>query len=153
MQTATITPKFINPPKAAGRSASIKDIDGVFWGIPENMMSKFTANVPAKVTYEETAPNEEGRTYRNIKSVMPAPVASPQPSGAPGAQNTGRDIFITGVVQRAMQTGQFAVSDIRMLTLAARDAWDEAHGSAPKTNGRAQQRNDEPPYDDRDYRN
>lgn len=145
MQTATIIPRFVNPPKGNASSASIKDKDGVYWGIPASMMAKFAANVAVTVNYEETPPNQEGRTYRNIKSIVetPKPVAQAM---AQSQASTGRDIFITGVVQRAMQTGKFDVTDIKRLTLATADAWDAAHSPRTQANGQqAPQRREEPP--------
>lgn len=60
----------------------------------------------------------------------PAPVAQPAapqptPQGAATPVNTDkeRDMFITGVVGRAMSSGQFSTNDVTILTLAADEAW------------------------------
>lgn len=46
----------------------------------------------------------------------------------PPSDSKGADIFLTGVVQQAMSTGKFGITDIKALALAARDAWAAAHG-------------------------
>ena len=56
----------------------------------------------------------------------PVPTAQPIPTGAATAVNPHKekDMFVTGVVGRAMSSGQFTVSDMKILALAADDAWD-----------------------------
>ena len=79
-------------------------------------------------------------------SVTPLP---PPPSRTtwttPPSDNKGADIFLTGVVQQAMSTGKFGLTDIKPLALAARDAWAAAHSSeaATQPDGRPT-----PPLDD-----
>ncbi len=73
---------------------------------------------------------------------MTGPPAVPVYHTIPASQapsDKGMDIFLTGVVQQAMSTGKFGANDIKVLALAARDAWKAAHSAealAPMPDGR-----------------
>lgn len=86
----------------------------------------------------------------------PAAVApQPTPVGAavPVNADKERDMFVTGVVGRAMGGGQFSASDIKILTLAADEAWTElvakrSGRGADATEPAQQQSNGGPPAGD-----
>ena len=120
-QTATITVQYANGPKGNAKSGSVKDTNGGYWGIPADKLS-FWEGMKGKtvaVQYEEREYN--GRTYKNIKGCMGA--AQPAANGT--SSSNAEDIFVTGVVGRAMGSGQFGLSDIKALTLAAVEAYRE----------------------------
>jgi hypothetical protein len=93
-------------------------------------------------------------------SASPAPVApspyAPQPAPVGAAMSVNpdkdRDMFVTGVVGRAMGSGQFGVNEISLLTLAAEEAWGnllaKRAGRFPPKPAHAPSQNDGPPMDD-----
>lgn len=147
MPQATLTPKFINPPRGNARSASIKDENGSYWGIHPGDMSKFTANVPVTVEYATSENN--GKVYYNIKSIV-----GQQASANPQAQHQGsrpqinapqmaipnqqrplanpqadprksEDIFVCGVINHAIAHQSLPLDSVslRQVIAAARTAW------------------------------
>lgn len=142
MQT-TITPAYVNQPKPGNRSGSIKDQTGQYWGCPPDLLGLFQKGVPVTIEYSTNAKN--GNVYYNIESVpgqMPqhrppaaqAPAAPPPvaPQTHPGvveaARKNGDDNrtkFVSNVVGQAMGSGQFGITDIKGLTFAAAEAFDE----------------------------
>ena len=70
MPQATVTVKYVNPPKDGGRRGSIKTVEDEFFGVwPENM-HRFEPGCTYRIDYSET--ERDGRTFRNVKKVAPA---------------------------------------------------------------------------------
>ena len=145
---------FVNRPKQAGWSGSIKTASGEYYNVKEDMLHNFTVGAMCNFQYEESKKlNKDGKPYRNflrfvdLKPLAPTPGepigggrAAPQPQTSPsrprhaqtgnGAVGRSYDqqsrlIFITGVVGRAMGSGQFKGPDaIISLTMGAVEAWD-----------------------------
>jgi hypothetical protein len=127
-----IAVKYSNPPKEGKKFGNIKSQDGTayFWN------PRILGPMPQQGgTIEATVANEKwGDSVVNvITSVTGKDADSRQPSpGLPnpprvhqGSVNANeRMIFITGVVGRAMGSGQFSANDVKLLALAARDAYE-----------------------------
>lgn len=86
MLQTTITPRYINPPKGNARSWAIKDVNGEYWGFPENLRQYFNENQPVHVSYDDRVVN--GRTFHNIKDVHAANGAPAPQQPAPQPQYT-----------------------------------------------------------------
>lgn len=148
MQTATINPKYVNQPKPGAFSGSVKDGNGTYWSVPQNLLHLFQPGVMATVEYEAVEKN--GKTFYNVKQIVghaappaaPAPAYTPPPPPPPqqpapstpyanghahpaNGQNKDRAMFVMGCVGRAMGSGGFSVNDVKILALAADDAWSE----------------------------
>lgn len=141
MQAQQITVKtvFLNPDK---KNDKVIDTQGVSWYVPHNLANQLQVGTSATVGYEVN--NFNGGNLNMVKRVdlngaaPPPPNYPPPPSQAPsppiGHNSNGngngrgltqaKEIFITGIVGRAMGSGQFTSTDIKLLALAAADAWD-----------------------------
>ena len=131
---ATIQPKYVNPPKGNGKSWSVKDANGDYWGCTQevaNYIKDMQAQGAAVVVTYETR-DYQGKTYKNIKSAA----ASSQPAARPAQQSGGgydeaqkaEDIFISGAVNQSIAAQQIAVpnADLRAWThflTVLRQAW------------------------------
>lgn len=125
---------YVNPPKGNGRSWSLK-IGNTYVGISAQDATQFRKG--DNVTLEVSERNHNGKTYYEYVSVAgaqqspppPPPAqrsngaASPPQSSRGGASND-QMIFITGIVGRSMQSGQFGLEDILALTDAAKNAYE-----------------------------
>lgn len=140
MQTAVIV-KYDNPPKPGKKMAHIKDPGGVlYWYYPDKMGFQ----VGETVTIDYDVQDWSGKPANVIKQIVPngyqpaqRQAASAAPSPAPVGHNGNghasdkdRLIFVTGVVGRALGSGQFGATDIGMLTKAAAVAFAETFGDA-----------------------
>lgn len=119
---------FVNQPKGASRYGSLK-IGDKYVSIDKSLLSNFSKDQVVSLEVKES-PAPDGRMYYNyVGEVHHEPIAQvPSPIGGsihPSAINhTGRDIFVTGVVGRAMGSGKFEFGDILMLTDAAKEAYE-----------------------------
>lgn len=123
---ATITVKKLTPPRGPGKSGGAQDSSGSWWDVwPGKVV------LAEGVTYDIEYSTREynGKNYHTIQKasskVTPAVVQSNGHAPAPPrAANDSRLIFITGIVGRAMGSGSFTSQDIKLLTLAAAEAWE-----------------------------
>ena len=104
------------------------------------------------VTFEaQKSQNGRGWNYTNLRSTgeatNPSLGASKAPDQGGFRPNSDEQIFITGIVGRAMGSGQFSVTDIVGLTLAAAEAWQALQNW--KQNPPSRQNG--PGFDDRDF--
>lgn len=119
---ATVTVKFVNQPKDGKKKGSIKTMDGQTYGVWADKLNQFQQGKTYELEYESE--EWQGKTYLNAKKWKE--VAGQ--TNATAASNVGsndRAMFITGVVGRAMGSGQFPATELKLLTLAAADAWAE----------------------------
>lgn len=72
-------------------------------------------------------PSQAPVQQQSLPPLAAPQMATPQTALPAQSNDKGMDIFLTGVVQQAMSTGKFGPTDIKVLALAARDAWNEAH--------------------------
>lgn len=137
----TITPTKFFPPKTEGWSHNIKAADGYFYGCPEKLITLFTIGQPIDV--EVVTKEKDGRTYRDIKNVIPNKNGDAAPAPRPAAPQTrsyGEDngtaerIYVAGIVNNYMQHlgkhhGEEDLTDaLVIVTRAARAAWSLTFG-------------------------
>ena len=70
MQTATITAKYVNPPKSAKGPGSVKDANGVYWKCWPDQLANFQPDQSYLVGY--TSEMYQGKEQHTIKSVTQA---------------------------------------------------------------------------------
>lgn len=127
----TVTVSFVNPPTEERKPGSIRLDDKSYISVWEKDIPQFqpkgTYNILCK-------PFGKSLTFvrmaNNAAATAPAqrmPVSNAQ---APIVSNQAEEIFITGIVGRAMGSGQFDIEDISALTLAAANAWRNRNGVA-----------------------
>lgn len=143
---ATVTPKYINEPRGNAKSASIKDADGTYWGIPPAMMSSFRVGQPYIVKYDVTDSKDGTRQFKNIKSATPvggaSVVAMPQKevrTGHGGGFNstdtaTAERIFVCGILNAAVRSGACSIEaeELARVVRESRAAWAETFGKDGK---------------------
>lgn len=140
--TAQIVPSYIDDPKPGKTNYSVKDSSGARWSVPPLEAQKLVKGQVCVVAYRIN--NFNGKSFNMVERVdvvqapvpTPAPVAQyappvqqaqaplpPAPTYQPPEDPKGEEIFVTGVVGRAMGSGNFSVEDIPALTTAAVFAW------------------------------
>jgi hypothetical protein len=140
---ATIQVKYDNPPKPGKKMANVKDAAGVtYFYYPDKM--GFQAGETVTIDYD--VQDWGGKPMNVVKAIVPngyrgpqqaqsvaAPSYTPAPAGHNGAasRTSAREMFIMGVVGRAMGSGKFGAQDIYGLTAAASDAWIAAVENGP----------------------
>lgn len=77
---ATISAKFVNPPKVEGRSHSVKDATGAYWDFWPNKVK-----IEAGKTYdvEYTTREYNGKTYKSIQKATEQKPRPAVPNGTP----------------------------------------------------------------------
>jgi hypothetical protein len=156
---ATIQVKYDNPPKPGKKMANVKDAAGVtYFYYPDKMgfQSGETVTIdydvqdwggkPMNVVKAIVPNGYRGPQQMQQQTVMapaytPAPAAMSEPGGKfrAGEFSNGHSngaskdmlIFVTGVVGRAMGSGQYSATDIGLLTKAAVVAFHESFGTNP----------------------
>lgn len=131
--------KYADDAKAGKKYGSIKTADGTKFLVPVGMNGVFKAGTTVDVPLKTEAwtdipivaghPGSAGSTH----PATPAPAAAAQPAtqlpGVPaartGGNDTGGQIFVTGVMQRMMTTGKWDVHDIPNITQALVAAWND----------------------------
>jgi len=140
-----ITARFINQPKnPTGKFGNIKDADKNTYFMPKGMLAMVQPGVPFTADIEEQ--NWQNGPVQVITKILAQSSPATQARAANGhaPNDTERQIFITGVVGRAMGSGQFGVNDIKVLTLAADAAW-QALQASKRGNISASPENRQPP--------
>ena len=136
-----VTLRYVNQPKnPAGKMGSIVGNDGTRYMVPVQNLGKFAVGgtYEVAVSQEVWKPGEPAVTV--IRDVpgggsAPAPAAPANPTHASGhvngakiGESAARQIFVTGIVGRAMGSGKFTPSDLEALTSAAITAYDKHLG-------------------------
>ena len=125
MTTATITPKYVNQPMPGKKLGSIKDQQDVKWFIDPGLLGSFRQGTAITI---EWAPMkfQDGSEAKKITGVVHGAAPAQSNGAAPisGNNNTGREIFITGVVGRAMGSGKFSITDMHLLAVEAMAVWE-----------------------------
>lgn len=149
MQT-TITPRYVDQPKPGKKNWSVKDVAGVVFSVPPKFAPQFRIGEPVMVDYSVSHYN--GKDFNMVEgatgTLAPAPMqaspayhppapeyaqqskpASVQHTNGHTAPGSGHDkdraMFVTGCVGRAMGSGQYPPTEIKLIALAADDAWNE----------------------------
>lgn len=139
-----VTLKYVNQPKnPTGKMGSVVDGAGVRYMVPVENLGKFAVGgtYEVAVAQEVWKPGEPAlMVIRGVPaqagaapSYTPAPAASPthasgHVNGAKIGESAARQIFVTGIVGRAMGSGKFTPSDLEALTSAAITAYDKHLG-------------------------
>ena len=124
MTQATVTPKYVNQPKPGGKMGSIKDVAGELWLLDPGLLGSFRAGTPTVVEWASFA-YKDGGQGKKITGIDHGASTNGSAAAQPSQNNnTGREIFITGVVGRAMGSGKFAIRDIPALVGQAAASWD-----------------------------
>lgn len=149
MIQAQVVPQYVNQPRQPQhRNGSIKDQAGQYYSVDKNSLHLFQQGQPANITYEQ----KQGQRgpYNVVTAVNGQPIgggmtqagqaAPPVQRQTPVGDTKAEEMFVMGVVGRAMGSGQFAVTDIGLLAKAATQAWRE----------RERDRSEQPAGDPRD---
>lgn len=137
-----ITLKYVNQPKnPTGKMGSVVDGAGVRYMVPVENLGRFATGgtYDVAVSQEVWKPGEPAlMVIRGVPAqagAAPAPAAPATPTHASGhvngakiGESAARQIFVTGIVGRAMGSGKFALSDLEALTSAAIAAYDKHLG-------------------------
>lgn len=137
-----ITLKYVNQPKnPTGKMGSVVDGAGVRYMVPVENLGRFATGgtYDVAVSQEVWKPGEPAlMVIRGVPAQAgssPAPAAPANPTHASGhvngakiGESAARQIFVTGIVGRAMGSGKFALSDLEALTSAAIAAYDKHLG-------------------------
>ena len=128
MATATVTVKFVNQPREGKKKGNIKTADGQQYGVWADKLSQFQPGKTYEIEYESE--EWQGKTYHNVKKFKEV-AGQTNASAAANVGSNDRAMFITGIVGRAMGSGQFPATEIKLLTLAAADAWADLQAYKP----------------------
>lgn len=138
MESATITPRYVNEPKQEGWSGSIKDTGGNYWNIPADKVDYYKQflNKPIVISYET-----KGK-FRHVKGMLaqekPAPAATKNNAGPPLDDRGGVPPHVSNWVAHAISAGllkephelcnwaQWAYEAGRSMTQAPSSAMDHA---------------------------
>lgn len=146
-QTVSVQIEAVYPRKDR-KPPALKTTNGDYFGLPDGYAQLGLAQgMVGEITYWVKQGNQGRQFFNAVKwngqdipkgqaqpqqqplhpqAVVNPPQPMPQPAPQPAAHiadNKDECIFITGVVGRSMQSGQFGVMDIDALTKAARAAW------------------------------
>lgn len=134
MNTATITPTYVNQPKPGKKLGSIKDAAGNFYLCPPVLLAGFRVGVPTSFEFK-SAPKQDGSgdwlTVTSVAGMAEQPVR--QQRGNAKTPEDQENIFVCGVVNHAIAYQGYKL-DVRSLTLLvqdARTAWREGSKDSP----------------------
>ena len=132
-QTVTFTVDVLKAP-ADGKPGAIKTDQGRWITVWEDEYAKFSKGYRYKaVVYNKPFKGKDNWTISKEDKGGSVEVVSGAPT-VPHASDNGRDdyedrkseaIFVTGVVQQAMASGKFGITEIPVLAKAATQAWRE----------------------------
>lgn len=147
MPTATITAKFVWPPKEGRKTGTIKTVDGAYYDVWPDKLASFKPNGIYEVEYSERESN--GRTYRTITNFALKGEAMPQRGRGGGGGGNYRPtdpkdaerMFCCALVVAGIRSGtvQFDTGSLTTATNAARNAWAETFGADAPAAQEAQQ--------------
>lgn len=124
MTQATITPKYVDAPKAGKKLGSIKDQHNEYWSVDPGLLGSFRAGAAISVEWEMMK-FHDGTERKKITGIVHG--TAPHGNGArqsEPAPDKDRLIWLTGIVGRAMGSGKFEANEITALTAAALSAWE-----------------------------
>lgn len=141
MNTATLTPKFIDPPQDGKKNYKVKDTNNVVWFVPPDTIGKMAKGTPCTVEYDVN--NFNGKSFNMVKGVVGQPQQSPTipfPPAIPtvptfvSADPTPERIYVCGIVNAHVGSSNrmVTVSELIAVTNAAREAWAATFGGQAK---------------------
>jgi hypothetical protein len=128
MRVETVTAEYVNQPKnPGGKYGSINVGNKRYINVPVNMLSQFTKGGQYEIeVITQTWGDRDVEVLKKVNYVSGGTNgAAPQQQSRMGGGNadTPMQIFITGIVGRAMGSGKFGPQDVEPWTLAALDAY------------------------------
>lgn len=126
----TVTVKFVNQPREGKKLGSIRIQDDSYIGVWPNDLDKFQPKGTYTILCKKY--NDSFTFVRMANADSPAPRSQPVAAGNDDLK--AEEIFVTGIVGRAMGGGHFGIHDIDALTKAAVAAWRNRNAApiAPK---------------------
>lgn len=124
-ETITVTPKYVNQPKPGGKMGNINDGQKHIFMWPEKL-NLFEVGKSYQIEVEIT-PKAGEKPFVKFSKMLETVASEPAPQGETSSaprNDTSKEIFVTGVVGRAMGSGQFGLNDVKGLTAAAKGAWE-----------------------------
>ena len=145
MPVATVTAKYVNPPKAGQKNGSIKGEDGTLYIVNPKMLSQMQQGGMYKLEWLDN--DFKGNTYHIVQSVEA--VAQAKATAAQDA--TSERIFVCGALNAALSNPNVTPlgTDIEGFVRTLRAVWDATFGAppeAPKKKTTAEELNDEIPF-------
>jgi hypothetical protein len=133
-----VTVQYVNPPKDGRKNGSLRLTNGSFISVSPELLPLFEGCENSTIdieTREWTPPGGKPMTFANsgpngTRAAAPRAAAQSRPAppplqtAAPRNVDTDKHIFVTGIVGRAMGSGKFAASEVRVLTQAALEAFE-----------------------------
>lgn len=147
LQTVTITPKYVNAPKEGKKYGTIKTAEGMSYAAGASITSQCQPGVPVTLEWEgqqwsgspvmvvNRIVQQQASGHNGTTTMPPNPPPPTHDPYAPAVQQhqgaryprptwTDRQIFVLGMAQRTMQTGQFPLTELEQVVLAADAAFD-----------------------------
>lgn len=129
MTTAEIQVKYVNPPKEAGwKNGMVKTNTGEVYLVPLDKLSSFEPGKSYAIEYEQGTKYRTFKAFASmdkpggmIRSSDSIPILPP----TNGHDKNALNIFVTGIVGRAMGSGKFEAKDIPFLTANAIQAYKD----------------------------
>lgn len=157
--SATISVRYVNPPKQGRTNGSVKTPEGEMYGVPPALLSQFQQGGTYNVNY--TTRNFQGQNYKTITHV--AMVSPPQQSqgqrsngyskGGGDDDKLGERIFVCGILNAAVSGGHVEMSEVAIENVVniGRAVWANTFGKkagSPISTGRPNNddMNDEIPF-------
>lgn len=127
---ATVTCKYVNNPKPGKTFGSIKTPDNTLYWVNTKDVALPVQGSTIAIEYEEQS---WGGKPALVVTAIKQPSGVPAANGhAPQHSNTAlidaKRMYVTGIVGRALGSGQFGATDIGLLTKAACQAFEESFG-------------------------
>jgi hypothetical protein len=135
MSTATVHVRYVNQPGEGKKLGTIKDVDGVVYGVAPEKLSLFQPGHQYSVEYSER--EWQGRTFRTITAVSNGSgVSIPLPARRPPFRETSpvdaERMFVCGLLNAAVAAGKvepISAASIIGCVQAARAAWRATFGN------------------------
>lgn len=132
---ATVSIKTVYEPSPGKTNWAIIGGDGMRYSVPPKFSQLLHQGQSVALDYQVKQFNgKEARMVDMVHTMgngQQHPQGDPSPAPPPHGSNHGpkphtqeKGMFIMGVVGRAMGSGQFSATDVKLLALAAADAWD-----------------------------
>jgi hypothetical protein len=135
MPQATITARWVNPPKEGKKLGTIKTDTNELYGVYPEMLSKFQQNGIYEVEYTERT-FDDGRTFKTIKAVAPKGMAPRPVGGRPMAprETSMKDaerMFVCSILNAGVQAGKLEFNRAALETAVngLRQVWAETFGA------------------------
>lgn len=125
-ETRTIRVSFINPPKENKVNFSVKAADNSRYSVKPEIAHEM--EVGKTYVCQVVSKDFGNGAVWFIERIKAAPQQTPPQGQASTDDPTAKNIFVTGIVGRAMGSGKFGAEDVLRLTQAALGAFDLLNG-------------------------